>query len=53
MNKNVKHIAFYTRKIAQLGAIHQSRRTARHDKRSERLKQYKQALNKRLKEEAK
>jgi hypothetical protein len=46
MNKNIKHIAFYTRKVAEHSRTY--RDANRNQYRSTRLMQYKQALNKRL-----
>lgn len=43
-----KRIAWYTRKVAQLGAVHPSKRTARHDHRAKRLVAYKQELCKQI-----
>ena len=43
-----RHIAFYTRKVAELGAVHPVRRTKKWDKRAERLKQYKTEMHRRI-----
>lgn len=45
MDKNCKRIAWYTRKVAELGAVHPVRRTNKHDRRSVKLIWYKSALN--------
>jgi hypothetical protein len=47
MNKNVKHIAWYVRKVAEHGRTY--RDANRNQYRSVRLTQYKAALNSRLK----
>jgi hypothetical protein len=49
-----KHIAYYTRKVAEQGAIHPTKRDERWLRRHKRLMNYKEALNKKiLKEEIK
>ncbi|KYC65209.1 hypothetical protein B4099_0355 [Heyndrickxia coagulans] len=49
--KNLKHMAYYTRKVAEYT---RSRRDVRRNKyRHDRLLQYKTALNRRLREELK
>lgn len=45
MDKSVHRIHFYTKKIAQLGAIHPTRRNDSWYKRAERLKCYKKAMH--------
>lgn len=47
-DKDIFHLRWYTRKVAELGAVHVARRTARHDRRAIRLVAYKHALNARL-----
>jgi hypothetical protein len=47
MRKDLKHIAFYTRKVADFSRTY--RNSKRNQYRSNRLMQYKAALNKRLK----
>jgi hypothetical protein len=46
VNKNVKHMAFYTKKVAEHSRTY--RDANRNQYRSARLIQYKKALNKRL-----
>lgn len=48
MDKSVKHIAFYTRKVAEYSRTY--RNANRKQNRGPRLMQYKLALNKRLEE---
>lgn len=50
MDKNCKRIAWYTRKVAELGAVHWTKRTNKHDRRAVRLMLYKKALNETLNE---
>jgi hypothetical protein len=45
MNKKVQHIHYYTKKIAQLGAIHPTKRDIRWYKRAARLVGYKIAMH--------
>ena len=45
-----KRITYYTRKVAELSAVHPASRTQWHKRRGDRLLQYKEALNHRIKE---
>ena len=45
-----RRIAYYTRKVAELSAIHPARRTEWHKRRGDRLLKYKAELNRRIKE---
>lgn len=45
MNKNVLRIHYYTKKVAQLGAIHPAQRNERWYRRAARLKCYKKAMH--------
>ncbi|MGR6115748.1 hypothetical protein ACTHHL_04040 [Aeribacillus composti] len=51
MDKNVKHIAYYTRKVAEQGAIHPAKRDERWFHRHKRLLNYKKALHARISKE--
>lgn len=45
MRKAEKRIVWYTRKVAELGAVHPIRRTDKDRRRGERLLRYKLAMN--------
>ena len=45
-----RRIAYYTRKVAELSAVHPAKRTDKHRRRGDRLLQYKAELNRRIKE---
>jgi hypothetical protein len=45
MNKNVQRIHFYTKKIAQLGSVHPTKRDERWYNRAARLVCYKKAMH--------
>jgi hypothetical protein len=51
MDKNVKHIAYYTRKVAEQGAIHPTKRDERWLRRHKRLLKYKKLLHERISKE--
>jgi hypothetical protein len=45
LNKNVRRISFYTKKVAQLGSVHPTKRNESWYKRAERLSCYKKAMH--------
>jgi hypothetical protein len=45
MNKNVKRIHFYTKKVAELGSVHPTKRNEGWYRRSARLSCYKKAMH--------
>jgi hypothetical protein len=45
VNKNVKRIHFFTKKLAEAGAVHWTRRTPRIERRLNRLIAYKKAMH--------
>jgi hypothetical protein len=49
--KIVRRINYYTRKVAQLGSVHPTKRNESWHRRSERLLKYKQAMNASIKAE--
>jgi len=45
MDKNCKRIAYYTKKVAQFGSVHWTKRPAKWRNRSKRLKEYKKVMH--------
>lgn len=51
IHKKAKHIAWYTKKVADLVSVHPTKRTEMHDRRAKKLLEYKTMLNRYLLEE--